>query len=248
MIFQLLGLFFRDPVAFAVIFPVLALSLLVSLIAGITIHEFSHAWVADRLGDPTPRFLKRLSLNPLAHLDPLGTLMLLFVGFGWGRPVPVNPLNFRTLPPRVGMALVALAGPVSNVVLAGLLGLVIRERLLPWHPPGYVLTFWRLWDLFDVWDPRFVLAEVVGYTIVINLALAVFNLLPLPPLDGYRILVGILPRGLATAVARLEFTWGPALLIMILALDVFLHTGIIGRLVGPALQVATEVVVGRRLT
>lgn len=248
MILQFLGLFFRDPVAFAVIFPILALSLVTALVVGITIHEFSHAFVADKLGDPTPRFLKRLSLNPLAHLDPLGTLMLLFVGFGWGKPVPVNPLNFRGISPRAGMAIVALAGPVSNVVLAGLLGLVIRERLLAWHPPGYVLTFWRLWDLFDVWSPGFVLAEVVGYVVVINLALAVFNLLPLPPLDGYRILVGILPRDLAAAVARLEFTWGPALLITILALDVFLHAGIISRVVGPALQVATEVVVGRRLT
>ena len=247
MIFQFLGLLFRDPVAFAVIFPILGLSLVVALVVGITIHEFSHAFIAERLGDPTPRFLKRLSLNPLAHLDLLGTLMLLFVGFGWGKPVAVNPLNFRGISPRAGMALVALAGPVSNVVVAGILGTAIRERLLAWHPPGYVLTFWRLWDLFDVWDPRFVVAEVVGYTIVINLALAVFNLLPLPPLDGYRILVGILPRNLAAPVAKLEFTWGPALLIMILALDVFLRAGIISGVIGPALQVATQIVVGRRL-
>src|SRR3972149_371523 len=113
MLFSLMGLLFRDPYQFLVVLATLVPALLVA----VTIHEFSHALVANRLGDLTATNLGRLTLNPIKHLDPLGTIMLAVIGFGWGKPVPVNPSNLR-VDPRQGMALVSLAGPVSNLMLA----------------------------------------------------------------------------------------------------------------------------------
>jgi Zn-dependent protease len=132
----------------------------IALLVAISIHEFSHAWVADYLGDPTPKKAGRVTLNPLAHLDPLGTIMLLLVRFGWGKPVPINPNNFKN--PKLGSALTALAGPTSNFLLASLLALVYKLSSLGSSPFG---TFLLL-------------------VIYMNLVLMVFNLLPIPPLDG----------------------------------------------------------------
>ena len=132
-------------------------------------HEFSHALSANLLGDDTPRLLGRLTLNPLAHLDPIGTLMILLIRFGWGKPVPINPMNFHN--PLRDSALVSLAGPLSNILLATLLAIPLR---LGFNFGLYLLPF-----------------------IFINLALAVFNLLPIHPLDGFKIVGGILPLQLA---------------------------------------------------
>lgn len=135
----------------------------IALICAITIHEFSHAFVADRLGDPTPRSQNRVSLNPLHHLDPLGTLMMFLVSFGWGKPVPIDPYNFSN--PRRDEMLVALAGPGSNLILAVILSI--------------------LWHFFP--------SSVIVIFIYINIALAVFNLLPIPPLDGSKIILNFMP-------------------------------------------------------
>lgn len=149
--------------------PIAFLILVLALIVSITIHEFAHAWVADRLGDYTPRSQGRLSLNPLAHLDPLGTFLLFVAGFGWGKPVMFNPLHLKN--PQRDTLLIALAGPASNILLAFILALV-----LPWLP--FAAVIWQV-------------------VISINIALAAFNLLPIHPLDGSKILMGLLPRDLA---------------------------------------------------
>jgi len=146
----------------------------IGLLVAIDIHECAHAWMADKLGDPTARYMGRLSLNPLVHLDPMGTLMMafsLFYGFGigWGKPVPVNPYNLRK-GPRVGMGLVAAAGPLSNLAMAAVAGFPLRL--------GLPLPF-----LLDV---------LLSVMVSVNIGLAVFNLIPIFPLDGYSVLMGIL--------------------------------------------------------
>lgn len=172
----------------------------------IILHEVAHGWAADALGDPTARERGRLSLNPLRHLDPFGTvalplllfgLQMLSIGrveflFGWAKPVPVDPRNFRR--PRQDMALVAAAGPAINLALAfAIAALGHAVELLP-----------RPADILAV--------EAILFAVQINLLLMLFNLIPIPPLDGGRILVGVLPLGLARALARLE----PAGLMLVL--------------------------------
>lgn len=153
----------------------------------VTIHEYAHGWVANRLGDPTARDAGRLTLNPLAHIDPMGTIllpaMLILMGspfvFGWAKPVPVNPRYFRN--PRRDMMWVGMAGPGANLVLAILAALVVKSGIVPSHLVG-----------------------LFGIIILINLILATFNLIPIPPLDGSRILMGLLPREQAYAYMRIE--------------------------------------------
>lgn len=137
----------------------------------ITIHEFAHAWVADRLGDPTPRYQGRVTLDPRAHLDPLGTLAMLLTRFGWGKPVEFDPYNLQN--PVRDTAMIALAGPISNLLIAGLLAGILNVGILS-------LPAWVGIALFQV--------------LVINVVLAIFNLIPVYPLDGSKILVAILPR------------------------------------------------------
>jgi len=205
-----LGLLRDDPKAFFLLIVVVAFSLLIA----ITIHEFSHALMANRLGDPTGKRMGRLSLNPVKHLDPLGTLMLLLAGFGWGKPVPINPGYFR-MNPRRGMAISALAGPLSNLALAAVLGVIIRSGAVAWHSP----YSWRFFP-FASWNPGWVAADIIGYVILFNIILAVFNLIPIAPLDGFNIAVGILPRRQAEAMARLE-QYGPLLLLAVVFLGYF---------------------------
>lgn len=135
----------------------------IALIIAITIHEFSHAWAADRLGDPTPRSRGRLTLNPLAHLDPIGTLMLFIAHFGWGKPVPIDPYNLRH--PKRDYLYIALAGPISNILLAIFVTLLSKIFFIP----------------------------LFLYLIIINLSLAIFNLLPFHPLDGSHIFPDLFP-------------------------------------------------------
>ncbi len=164
--------------------PTLLVMRLIVLVVAFTVHELSHAVVADRLGDPTPRRMGRITLNPVAHLDPVGSLMLLLVGLGWARPVLVNPLNLRG-DRQTAMALVAAAGPLSNLALAVLgaipLRLVLATGAATGFLPGLLIEF-----------------------VYINLALAFFNLIPIPPLDGFKILLGGLPPRLAEQVRPLE--------------------------------------------
>ncbi|MBI2849390.1 MAG: site-2 protease family protein [Chloroflexi bacterium] len=233
MLLRLIDVLFRDPIAFLTIIPVVLGPVIFALLLAITVHEFSHAFASDRLGDPTARSLGRLSLNPLAHLDPLGTLMLLVVGFGWGKPVPVNP-NYLRHGDKAGMAMVSFAGPLSNLVTASLFALVVRFRMLPWHPQPYGL-----------WDGRYILADLVGSIIILNIVLAIFNLIPIAPLDGFRVLAGIFPRGLYSSMLRLE-QYGPAILLTLVAFDTFTRAGIFWGILRPGLDMATMVIVGRR--
>lgn len=159
---------------------------ILALVISISIHEFSHAWSAYELGDPTARNLGRLTLNPIVHFDPLGALMIVFMsisgwGIGWGKPVPVNPYNMRTSP-RVGMGLTSAAGPFSNLVLAALFAIPLRLGL---NVPSVVLNFF--WVM-----------------VITNVSLALFNLIPLPPLDGFGVVQGML----ATFRTRWAYEWG----------------------------------------
>ncbi len=198
--------------SFASLFPFV--SALLVLLVSISIHEFSHAITADRLGDSTPRIQGRVTLNPIKHLDPMGTMMILLsslagFGIGWGKPVQVQPANFRTSPYE-GMGLVAIAGPISNLVLATLGGIVFQ--VLPVAGP---LREDPLRNFALVW-------------VSINVALAFFNLIPIFPLDGYNVLVAILyslRRGWSVQVARLwqqQVQFGPMLLILLLVVDNFI--------------------------
>jgi len=161
-----------------------------ALIIAITIHEFAHAWMADRLGDPTPQLQGRLSLNPLKHLDPIGTLMLLFFRFGWGKPVEFDPYNLRH--PRRDAALISLAGPAVNLILATALSLVLKFSGSP---------------LFSIF---------LYPVILININLAIFNLLPVQPLDGAKILYGILPADWADEYNDFMGRYGTILLILLI--------------------------------
>jgi Zn-dependent protease len=182
------------------------------ILISLTFHEFCHAVMADFLGDPTPRRQGRLSLNPLRHLDLVGTIMLFFARFGWAKPVQVDPSNFRK--PHRAMMSVALAGPLSNVFLALLGGLIVK-------------TTYLLGSSFDL--PRTLLILILtsaNLFIIINVGLTMFNLLPIPPLDGSRVVTYFLPARWRFHYRTLEET-GPMLLMILFAF------GMLGRILGP---------------
>ncbi len=225
-----LGLLRDDPAAFVLLIVIIGFSLLVA----ITVHEFSHALMAYRLGDPTAKRLGRLSLNPVRHLDPLGTLMLFLVGFGWGKPVPINPNYFR-MNARRGMALSAFGGPLANFTVAALLGVLVRTGVEAW--PWTTLSF-------SNWDPSSIAAVLVGYVIALNLILGVFNLIPIPPLDGFNIAVGLLPREQAAALVRIE-PYGPMILLIVVFLGYF--TGFLWDFLLRAVDLFARLFVGQPL-
>jgi Zn-dependent protease len=227
-----LGLLISDPAAFFSLIVVVALALLIA----ITVHEFSHALMSDRLGDPTARRLGRLSLDPIKHLDPMGTLMLLLAGFGWGKPVPVNPHNFR-IESRRGMALTGFAGPLSNLIVAALLGVLVRLDVVAWHSP------WQ-YEPFYYWDAGWIAADIIGYVIFLNLILAVFNLIPIAPLDGYNVAVGVLPRRQAYAWSKLE-RYGPLILLALIFFS--FYTGFLWNSLMRAVDLFARLFVGQPL-
>lgn len=184
-----------DPIRDFATDPVKFFGFLVAIVLGITVHEFMHAYVAHRLGDDTGRLMGRMTLNPLAHFDVFGTLLIVIARFGYGKPVPINEARLRG---PGSMALVALAGPLSNIALAAICAFPLR--FLVGAPGGAVLG-----------DYERILLLVVQY----NCILAIFNLLPIPPLDGSNIVYGLLPP-------RRQYTWrtfqqyGPMLLLLLL--------------------------------
>ncbi len=167
-----------------------------ALLVSASFHEFAHGFVAYRMGDSTAKNEGRLTLNPIKHIDPIGTILVPFVlslsgfgFFGWAKPVPVNPYNLRD--PKTGMAWVALAGPLTNfmLVFSTLFFLVLVKKFAVWGVPGIII------------DPFF---NFLLYMVIINVVLGVFNLIPIPPLDGGRIAVGLLPNDMAGKWAALE--------------------------------------------
>ncbi|MEA3363979.1 MAG: site-2 protease family protein [Thermodesulfobacteriota bacterium] len=168
--------------------------MLVPALLAIILHEVAHGYIAERFGDPTARLLGRLTLNPLKHLDPIGTIAIFIFGFGWARPVPVNPGNFRR--PRRDMIWVALAGPTINLLLAIFSALLLRG--LGMLDQGSLGTS-QFYLLFTT-----PVKMMLGFSLYINVLLGVFNLIPLPPLDGGRILTGILPERQAALISKLE--------------------------------------------
>ena len=168
---MLSSLLFTNPLAFLLV--------IIALVISISIHEFAHAFVADKLGDPTARYLGRVTLDPRAHLDPIGTIALIFVGMGWGRPVPFNPINLSN--PKRDSALIALAGPASNFILATILAFIVR-----------------------VTGGLSLLGGFLFLIIMYNLMLGFFNLLPFHPLDGFKIVHGLLPLKLAVQWEQIQ--------------------------------------------
>ncbi len=190
------------------------ISLSIILAVSIGLHEYAHAWTSFRLGDPTPKLQWRLTPNPLAHLDPIGFLLIFIIGFGWGKPVQINPTYYKN--PKQGELLVALAGPATNILLTiiWILVLLIYSRIV-----GYALTdiFAQSHDMVTQFWMTF------GY---INVALAVFNMLPIPPLDGFRLV-----KMFAPSVARLFEQYAQYIAIIFLVLILLPGTGLIGHFI-----------------
>ena len=197
------------------------------LFFSLTVHEFSHAWMANRLGDPTAKHMGRLTLNPLVHFDLMGLLMMVASGFrfGWAKPVPINPANFRDW--RRGMFLVSIAGPVSNLMLAAATSVVFHA--VAYTPLGAA--------------DATVLYRFLYSMIFINCALAFFNLIPLPPLDGSKVLISLLPPHMEVLAESLE-RYGPMILLAIIAFGFIMPISPIWIVIGPFVELAVSVFTG----
>ena len=175
--------------------PEVLILLIPVLLFALVFHEFSHAWIANKLGDPTARYAGRLTLNPIAHLDPIGGLMILFVGFGWAKPVPVNPRYLKN--PREDMMKIAFAGPASNLLLAFIAGSILRFGFFQGSIAMMIILFTQ-----------------------INIMLAVFNMIPVSPLDGSQIFSGLLIRTNPELVRNLQI-YGPQILLAAILIGYF---------------------------
>lgn len=194
---------------------------IIALIIAVTIHEFSHSWMASYLGDPTARYLGRLTLNPLAHLDPIGTLMLFFAGFGWGKPVPFSAQYLKN--PRLDSALIALAGPLSNLIIALILAIPYRY------------LFFNAFEASSGNSFLLIIFNLMKTMINLNLVLMLFNLMPVPPLDGSKIFSLLLPGEYISSLYRYRNV-GYALLLVLVFSDYLFGINILGAyILGPLL-------------
>ena len=194
---SLLSLLFEQPLLFAVVIGIFLFTL--------SLHEACHALASSLLGDPTAKRMNRLTLNPLAHIDPLGFIALLTIGFGWGKPVPFNPYNLRFR--RWGPVMVAIAGPLSNFIV-GAIASILYARLVPFLSGDNLLIF------------------VLQYLASLNFLLMVFNLIPIPPLDGSKLLLAFLAQTRSSRAASFLETQGPMLLMLLVVLDSFTSLGL----------------------
>lgn len=211
--------------------PVGLLLMIPPLLLALTVHEWSHGYAAMRLGDPTARLLGRLTLNPLAHLDPLGSLLFLLPPhIGWAKPVPVDVRYLKN--PRRDMMWIALAGPASNLALAVLFGIALR-----------LLAGSRALDAPGTPAAMAGLAPMAGFAVWVNLALMAFNLIPIFPLDGSRILTGLLPPTLAARYQTFN-AYGPFLLLALVLLGPLVGISPIGLFVSPVVQGLGRLVTG----
>jgi len=201
--------------------------MLVPALLAVTMHEVAHGYVADRFGDPTARLLGRLTLNPLKHLDPIGTLALIVFKFGWARPVPVNTLNLRN--PKTDMIWVALAGPATNLCLAVISAMLLRIFVYAQSGP-------ELGPLGQIIEP---LKLMAAFSLYINAILGIFNLLPIPPLDGGRILSAILPDKFNAVFNRLEY-FG-----FIIILFVIFYTPVWPKVLQPLVSLIVHLLAGK---
>jgi len=189
-----------------------------AILIALTFHEFAHAYVAYRLGDPTAKYMGRLTLNPLAHLDPMGTIMIFLIHFGWAKPVPVDPRYLGN--PKRDMMWISAAGPLMNMALALVSGLLLRIFIAT----GLANTY--------AGSPASIIFQMLYFSLYINLALAFFNLLPIPPLDGSKILAGILPHRYAPTLQLIE-TRGPMVLFGIIMFGWVTGFHVLGVVIGP---------------
>lgn len=209
----------------------------IALLCGLVFHELSHAVLATLLGDPTPRNVGRLSLNPLPHMDPLGTTMIFLVGFGWAKPVPVNPVNLRT-GKRTGMAVVAAAGPFANILMATIVAIPLNTGFIDKKSVGFTLFHEQSTDLASY---------IIGSVIFWNLLLASFNLIPIPPLDGFKMALGAMPRETANAFARVE-RFGPGILLFLVASSAVIPgDSLFALVIRPILNTLSTLVLGGHL-
>ena len=211
------------------------ISRVIILVIAFTIHEFAHAWAADSFGDSTPRINGRLTLNPLAHLDPLGSLMLLFVGFGWAKPVPVNPYTLRRHSPSA-MMWVALAGPLSNFILAGLAAIPFQ------------LNMYTVSDLYASYatPSAAILPSPVGFLfdfITINLVLGLFNMIPIPPLDGDKIAAFFMPDAWKGTMDRIR-PYGPMILVALFMIGPYIGLDFLGWMIRKPLGFLINLLIG----
>jgi Zn-dependent protease len=181
---HMLELLTSNPLAFIVIFA--------GLLISVTIHEFAHAITADKLGDPTPRFQGRVTLDPRSHLDPLGVIMILLTRFGWGKPVEFDPYNLKD--PKRDTAIIAVAGPISNLIIAFIISVILKSGLIP--------VIWLAAGLYQV--------------LILNVVLAIFNLVPVHPLDGSKIVMAFLPAEQAVEYESFMRRYGMFVLIALI--------------------------------
>ena len=198
------------------------------ILLALTFHEYAHAFVANRLGDDTAKQSGRLSLNPLRHLDPLGTIMIFLVHFGWAKPVPVNPYRLKN--PKRDMLWISAAGPLANIALALASGILFRFLVAAGEAP-------------DRTSIMGLLIYVVLMSLQINLALAIFNILPIAPLDGSKILSGLLPTGFGKMFYFME-RYGPFILFGLIIFGSVTGVSILGRIIWPFVKFFSKIFAG----